>query len=176
MILALEDLPVLEPSEIASYWHEGEPPAGELRLLTVQDTAAWATLGAGELLRGSPGHVDDRDVPAYAWMVVQLERQGWDVVGAPVWGWCRMDFPRLVQDWPEGAERDIVVIVADVPEERALVSAFDPWHELVDELDENPNADWERCLDLDAYPDSPLQAVVPFLEIGDVVKACRLRL
>ncbi len=171
------DLPSLAASEVAGFWTAGDVAEGMLRLLTLQDREAYARLVAGEQVTGSVRHVLDEDVPAYAWMTVQLERLGWQVDGAPVWAWQRVRFEELSQTWPDGAAADIVVVVLDVPRERAVLSAFAPWQELVDEDSAGgPSPDWDRCLDLDAHPHSAIQATMPFIDPGDVVRACRLHL
>ncbi|QWC86552.1 DUF3841 domain-containing protein [Nocardioidaceae bacterium] len=175
-LAAPSKLPPLAPAEVEDFWRAGDSPTGMIRLLTVQAADAARALAAGERLTGSARHVTDRDVAAYAWMSVQLERLGWEVVDAPIWAWARVRFEELVAHWPSGTLDDVVVMVLDVPLGRTLLSAFDPWQELLDEGAEGtPNRRWARCLDIDAFPRSALQATLPFVDPDDVVRACRLR-
>ena len=169
-------LPELASGRLDEFWDADDCPAGRIRLLTVQAVSACRQLAAGERLTGSASHVHDRDVAAYAWISVQLERLGWEVQDAPIWAWARVEFEELVSGWPPGAADDVVALVIDVPLERVLLSAFDPWQELLDEGAEGtPNSRWARCLEIGEFPESALQATLPFLEPNDVVRACRLR-
>lgn len=169
-------LPELTSGELDDFWAAGDSPAGMIRLLTVQATSACRSLADGQRLTGSARHVHDGDVAAYAWMSVQLERLGWEIQDAPIWAWARVNFEALAALWPSGAVDDVVALVVDVPLGRVLLSAFEPWQELLDEGAEGtPNRRWARCLDIAAFPRSALQATLPFLELDDVVRACRLR-
>ena len=171
-----EALPELTSAQLQEFWDPSDCPPHMIRLLTVQAVSACRRLAAGERLTGSVSHVPDDDIPAYSWMSVQVERLGWEVVGAPVWAWARVDFEGLVSVWPSGAADDVVVLVIEVPLGRTVLSAFDPWQELLDEgAAGTPSSRWAHCLDIADFPRSALQAVLPFIEAQDVVRACRLR-
>lgn len=88
---------------------------------------------------------------SYQWMIQQMiEKIGKaEKVGSyPVWAWYRRDYQRKRPDFRERRDYpDEVCIELDIPDEKVLLSDFDAWHFVLNDLyysNATNDAEWER--------------------------------
>ncbi len=152
-------------------WSGPTPPPGMVRMLTVQKVAAYEEmLSTGRLLGGGQW-VREEYERAYAWMAGRL-MHGQNA--SAVWGWARVDLPGLTRSWPSEVAGNVVVLIVEVPASRTLISAFEPWQELLEHHGE-PDESWSVCLEVERFPHSRLQVVTPYVDLEEIVAAYRLR-
>lgn len=102
------------------------PGNGTVRAYTLQSAAAWDLALERGYMTGSRDHVDEHDLGPYLWMVEQM---GLRIDGHsgdfPIWAF----FHRPNMRQRPFFDAPTVLIVADVPRSRMLISDFDLWHD-----------------------------------------------
>lgn len=104
-------------------------PDDPVRVYTFQDTAAWDAARARGYLTGDAAFHDPDYAVAYAWMRGQMQARIPGFSGDPP-VWAYLTRPNMRQrDYDPGPT---VLVVADVPRRRMLVSDYDRWHQPLD--------------------------------------------
>lgn len=99
-----------------------------IRLHTIQTEAAWRAAQERGYLVGDPHHAEPFFLNAYGWMRFQMaERLDAYSGDYPVWAWLKR--PNMRQ-WSYEREPSVMV-VAEVPRGRMLLSDFDAWHSVL---------------------------------------------
>ncbi|MEU6715045.1 hypothetical protein ABZ897_26575 [Nonomuraea sp. NPDC046802] len=141
----------VHPPQLVVNWHN--PP---VRLWTVQHRAVLESLASAGQLVGDWARVMSPSFrPAYEAMVAEMGRRGVDCAGRPpLWAWfgpdTRDDQVALTAELllcPDGPEEygRYVVLDLDVPDEFAVLSAYDRWNDFLEAAmfgEGPPTMDW----------------------------------
>ena len=100
-------------------------PDTTVRVYTLQHAAAWEAATARGYLTGEPLYAEPYFMRSYGWMRFQMSERLTAFSGDfPIWAWLKR--PNMRQ-WHFDKEPG-VMIVADVPLARLLLSDYDAWH------------------------------------------------
>lgn len=132
-----DDIPLRSVGSAAALWPNPTQTLGDASLLvaTVQTRAAYETLAAGAKLEQDWSRVDPARHAAYLWMSHQMRGRGCSDNGAlnpPLWVWVRLDEARLADELALFGDES-VLLVAEVPTSRCVLSVHDAWHHVLNQ-------------------------------------------
>jgi hypothetical protein len=121
-----------------------------MRLVTIQDQAAYDELRAKGVLRCKPelsemitggGHPSTSCRPAYDWLVGQMKQRLGPAprgVAYPIWAWYRYDYKPVKVDFRKApfihyCRGEHYALTIEVPDEAVLLSDFLDWHRVLND-------------------------------------------
>lgn len=130
-----DSLPVRSLDRVVGLWPDPKQDldGDSLLIVTVQSREAYETsLWMGQRLEQSWARVDPDMAPAYRWMAHRMTERGISTdQNAPLWAWVRLPASRLAEELAQVEPGDSVVLVAEVPAVRCLLSVHDQWHHVM---------------------------------------------
>lgn len=99
---------------------------GNRKVFTIQSHEAWQEAQERGVLKANPDHIDLKDALSQKWIIEMMQKFIFADGAHPIWVWVE-DNPELYSHCSLDIDDKAILIEAEVPHERLLVSSYGAW-------------------------------------------------